>query len=222
MAESAMPRVAPIAPVARWPSVAPAAASAPLSPGFPARPEGKAFAPAPQVPISRALGPADFAAIGKEIAPKQNDTPILATPRLAALARRAMPEHVLERERNSDAVAPLRSSEGPPYASSVGEWRIEAAGSAPAPASRVPAPEPIRAASEPTALRDRASPANPVPVPSPAHSRSPESGNIYLDGHQVGYWMVERLAREAGRPPSGATGFDPKLGAIWPGAPILP
>jgi len=57
--------------------------------------------------------------------------------------------------------------------------------------------------------------------PSQPASSGPEMGNIMLDGQLVGHWMSDRLAREAHRAPSGPTGFDPKLGFVWPGAPIV-
>ena len=71
-----------------------------------------------------------------------------------------------------------------------------------------------------TAPRDPARPLD-VALRAQPTSSGPEMGNITLDGHQIGHWMSERLAREANRAPTGPTGFDPKLGVIWPGAPIL-
>jgi hypothetical protein len=43
-------------------------------------------------------------------------------------------------------------------------------------------------------------------------------GDVYLDGTRLGQWVADRLARDAGRPQSGTTGFDPRLGPAWPGA----
>ena len=51
-------------------------------------------------------------------------------------------------------------------------------------------------------------------------SAGSEMGHVFLDGQLVGRWMRGHLAQLATRPPSGSTGFDPKLGMIWPGAPI--
>jgi hypothetical protein len=46
----------------------------------------------------------------------------------------------------------------------------------------------------------------------------PTQGDVFLDGSRVGRWMSDQLAREADHPASGVTGFDPRLGAVWPGA----
>ncbi len=43
---------------------------------------------------------------------------------------------------------------------------------------------------------------------------------VVLDGAAIGRWMDQRLARAATRPPSGLTGFDPRLSPIWPTAPV--
>lgn len=51
-------------------------------------------------------------------------------------------------------------------------------------------------------------------------SAGSETGHVFLDGQLVGRWMREHLAQLAARPPSGSTGFDPKLSMMWPGAPI--
>jgi hypothetical protein len=43
-------------------------------------------------------------------------------------------------------------------------------------------------------------------------------GDVFLDGARMGHWVAGQLAREAGRPQRGGTGFDPRLGARWPGS----
>jgi hypothetical protein len=53
---------------------------------------------------------------------------------------------------------------------------------------------------------------------SPGSASPPTSGDVYLDGTRLGTWMTNHLAREASRPPSGATGFDPRMSIAWPGA----
>jgi hypothetical protein len=40
-------------------------------------------------------------------------------------------------------------------------------------------------------------------------------GTIMLDGHPVGNWMGNRMAREAGRPGAGTTSFDPRQAPAW-------
>lgn len=60
-----------------------------------------------------------------------------------------------------------------------------------------------------------AMPAAPVAT---APSTGPVQGDVFLDGARVGRWMSDRLARDVDRPQSGVTGFDPRLGAAWPGS----
>ncbi len=43
-------------------------------------------------------------------------------------------------------------------------------------------------------------------------------GRLEIDGALLGRFVAEHLAREAGRPPSGMTGFDPLLSPQWAGA----
>lgn len=43
-------------------------------------------------------------------------------------------------------------------------------------------------------------------------------GRLEIDGALLGRFVAEHLAREAGRPPSGMTGFDPRLSPEWAGA----
>ncbi len=57
-----------------------------------------------------------------------------------------------------------------------------------------------------------------APVAEAGQEGGREGGAVYLDGMLVGRWMEERLARAAGRPSGGATGFDPRMGPSWPGA----
>ena len=44
-------------------------------------------------------------------------------------------------------------------------------------------------------------------------------GEIILDGVRLGRWMADRLARATERPPSGMTGFDPRVSPNHAGAP---
>ncbi len=80
------------------------------------------------------------------------------------------------------------------------------------------------------ALQPGAAPAGPQAAPrlasgsaaaapvGAAPSSGPVQGDVYLDGARVGRWMSNRLAREVERPQAGVTGFDPRLGAAWPGS----
>lgn len=45
-------------------------------------------------------------------------------------------------------------------------------------------------------------------------------GILYMDGAQLGRWVVERLAKYASRPTAGTTGIDPRITASYPGAPV--
>ena len=41
------------------------------------------------------------------------------------------------------------------------------------------------------------------------------SGTVLLDGRLVGEWLMDRMARDAGRPGAGTTSFDPGQAAAW-------
>lgn len=41
---------------------------------------------------------------------------------------------------------------------------------------------------------------------------------MFLDGHYVGRWLSDHMAREASRPSATTTGFDPRLTPSYPGA----
>lgn len=79
----------------------------------------------------------------------------------------------------------------------------------------------------PAALPQTIPAAAPRPAPSYAppasSSRTREGsmrGDVFLDGARVGRWMSEQMARDAGRPNTGPTGFDPRRSAAWPGAAV--
>ena len=40
-------------------------------------------------------------------------------------------------------------------------------------------------------------------------------GTVLLDGRLVGEWLMDRMARDAGRPGAGTTSFDSRQGAAW-------
>ena len=68
---------------------------------------------------------------------------------------------------------------------------------------------------EPAALSQAAG------VPEQEAERDDErvlEGRLEIDGALLGRFVAEHLAREAGRPPSGMTGFDPLLSPQWAGA----
>lgn len=85
-----------------------------------------------------------------------------------------------------------------------------------APVSGAAAPEPARQFPLPRAASSG--------LPSAARQQSrpaplPTSVEVVLDGTAIGRWMDQRLARAATRPPSGVTGFDPRLSPVWTTAP---
>jgi hypothetical protein len=45
-------------------------------------------------------------------------------------------------------------------------------------------------------------------------------GDVLLDGAQVGRWISTAMAREAGRPPTAARGFNTRMTPAWPGFPL--
>lgn len=55
-------------------------------------------------------------------------------------------------------------------------------------------------------------------APPPRQAQGPTGGDVFLDGTRVGRWLSDTLAREAGGPATGGTGFDPRLSPTWPGA----
>jgi len=56
-----------------------------------------------------------------------------------------------------------------------------------------------------------------VAIPERKPDGGPNQGDVFLDGTRVGRWMSDYLAREAGRPQGGSTGFDPRMSPGWPG-----
>ncbi len=56
-----------------------------------------------------------------------------------------------------------------------------------------------------------------VAAPQPAGRNESESGGgtVMLDGRLVGQWLSEHMGREASRPPSGTSFFDPRQTPAW-------
>ena len=55
------------------------------------------------------------------------------------------------------------------------------------------------------------------PEATTAGASGPAQGDVFLDGARVGHWLGEMLARAAGGPARGSTGFDSRMGPRWPG-----
>lgn len=61
----------------------------------------------------------------------------------------------------------------------------------------------------------------PSAVPPPTDTRGTSmQGDVYLDGTRLGRWVADYLSKAVDRPRSGTTGFDPRMTATWPGAPV--
>ena len=54
-----------------------------------------------------------------------------------------------------------------------------------------------------------------APQPQPREQSEGSGGTVMLDGHLVGYWLTERMAREASRPLGGTSFFDPRQAPAW-------
>lgn len=107
--------------------------------------------------------------------------------------------------------------------------RLPGSPTTPPPTSVPVAPPDVIPRTEPTALQQQSDPkvtprpSLSSPMPSFAPSVQPQSqpqlsGDVYLDGTRLGRWITNHLGREASRPPSGATAFDPRMGISWSGA----
>ena len=90
------------------------------------------------------------------------------------------------------------------------------------PAARmVPTPAKPAAIFSPTSsVAPPASPSYAPPAASPRTRETSVRGDVFFDGVRVGRWMSEQMARDAGRPNTGPTGFDPRRSPTWPGAAV--
>lgn len=101
---------------------------------------------------------------------------------------------------------------------------------APAASAAMPRTRPLPQASRAATATAPASPLFDAGPPAAPSGPSPASaggtvsihGDVFLDGARVGHWFGETLAASAARPPSGYSGVDPRLGPLWPGAPVVP
>ncbi|HEX3350112.1 MAG TPA: hypothetical protein VHS58_18640 [Acetobacteraceae bacterium] len=209
---SKVPDTAPGAPAAAAPpvvrilteaSAAPARAAAPVNLDASRddlRTQRAEAQPAPAPVVSIALPPQPPAA------------PVVIVERVAAVPsifanRAADPVPVASVPPATGAVAP--NTAAPPATGAV-------APNTAAPPARAVAPQiiaPVQAAAPAAAY-----PATPAAPPArETGSGGPTSGDVYLDGARMGRWISDQLARDAARPASGVTGFDPRLGPAWPG-----
>lgn len=54
-----------------------------------------------------------------------------------------------------------------------------------------------------------------APASAPREAEGQTGGVVMLDGRLVGQWMMDRMGREASRPPAGMTGFNARQGVAW-------
>lgn len=210
-ATPASPRLSSASPPARVAVAAPSVAPGPL-------PSSSAPAP-PPAPVVSASSPPP---LGPNLSPRQ----ALLPRDLAAIALN------VPLPRSAEASSPVvnrvnaHPSQGPSSplrlpASAV----VPTVAALPTPASATyallpnPALAPAASAAPRAAPASAVAPAGPVAVAGAAASGA-ICGDVFLDGERVGQWLGELLAREASRPLSGATGFDPRLSPSWPGAPV--
>ena len=210
------------APIPTW--VAPILQSEPVLPTSPVAVQtvlpvttSPAAAPSLPVPSSQPLTAAAPSVMA--IAPPPPPPPIILPPPPVAPARLPEPQNMAPQP-----VAPvaLPSLVGH-TAAAMPHAHVDAAQVAPPavlhvtlPATPAVSPQqaaaPVRAP-EPVAPTTQPPPSN-APVEPP---QQPISGVLEIDGAALGRWLSEHLAREVTRPPSGMTGFDTRLGPIWPG-----
>jgi len=215
---------APVAPqpdLGLLPAGTPAASPAPAAP-----PAASSAAPTPRAqPLSQARAPrsldiVDLQSFARRLTPP--DAPPAPAPAMTVPTQDPTVYRTDIRRGTQPAPRPMLAAPPPAGQSSraAGERRIErvvAPTSPAAPAIPVPvAPTPGPMA--PGAATPFARPA--APPPRTADAPASGHGDVYLDGTLIGRWMVDHLAQEAGRPPAGLTGFDPRMSRIWPGAPI--
>ncbi len=201
------------------PAAPPAAILAPEAEAAlpPTAAETASIAPALAHPASSA-GPAGAPLATTERA-LPSETALAPAGSLAAEAPRSLPSA-------APAVAsraPLAPSAEPPARSLALPARplapkievsVAASSAEPAAFALPPSLAPIIPASSEAGRRDV--PAAPRDAGAPVSG--PTCGDVFLDGVRVGTWIADHLARAAGGPARGATGFDPRLGPRWPGA----
>jgi len=170
-------------------------------------------APAPAAPIAAiapraAPGLADFAAHGRALAARAEESAPapahIAVPELAdPMPWPTMPARA----------APAAPPAAPPIAPSA------------ALSAELTYPDTPRAAAAPLAPSPQAyaAPAAPTPAhaasgPDPSHQApATASVEITLDGAVLSRWMGDALSRQATRPPATAAAFDPRLSPAWTG-----
>jgi hypothetical protein len=129
------------------------------------------------------------------------------------------------------SAAEAKARTNPPLDHELG-WLSERPGPPPTSSSRLaapaalekrdaPVPSNISIAPQQMRLQSQSSELGQNPAASPptgGDSRPGVGGSLYMDGAQIGRWILDRIADRASRPVSGYSGFDPKLTPSFPGA----
>lgn len=178
--------------------------------------------PGPLAPITRGLIASELAAFAHKLTPPTapfSEPPMARLMAFAPATANQPARPMTSRQSWSGPAdeAPWLPHPGGRY---TDQQRIETAPRATPIRSVAPLPVPIATSAQPGPAPDLPQRASERSWTGSREATGPDDGNIYLDGHLVGRWMSSHLAREAGRPPAGPTGFDARASIIWPGAPI--
>lgn len=170
--------------------------------------------PAPAAPVT--AGPRPFErAVPATPSSAQIDATI-AAPQPSVQAPTPPMVPVAKHQDNAPTTAPIRRTiEGSKPAHPIAPLPTQAPAQPQSPIA------PTRAIFQATTQPNPTAPStNPMPSVAPQNqpaAQGPISGDVYLDGSRLGQWMANHLARETARPPTGSTGFDPRMGIVWPG-----
>jgi hypothetical protein len=185
-----------------------------------------------------ALAAAELAGLASRLSPLRAEEPLVQVParrpqaqELAAFARSSMPTPPIVLPERGERAAAIQLTYPAPAAArypanersdgdrDLSEGSVVAVANEPARVATAPVAGSSSSAA-PMAPMLRADPPAAMPAAEQQRTAGPDMGHVFLDGHLVGRWMREHLAQMAARAPSGGTGFDMKLGTIWPGAPV--
>lgn len=184
---------------------------------------------APAIPASRAAVEAPKVTFPKASSSKapvltMKEQRALPPPPVGAASGRAISQAAVRAtpSRSESAAPPAsRAASSSPVGTSVAPPPRPSTGNQALRRSEGAAPTTARAADAPVAALPQRLPAVRTEANSneKTESRSgPAEGDVYLDGALVGRWLSRYLAREAGLPSSGPTGFDPRRTPQRPGA----
>lgn len=139
----------------------------------------------------------------------------------AAMAEAAMTEAAMTPAiaASAELVPAVMAPGGPPLVSAAPAGAAEMVSAAPVSAWAMPDLPGSGPAWRGAATREPMAQAAPDEAQGSAEgAETALEGRLELDGAVLGRFVAEMLAREAGRPASGMTGFDPLVSPAWPGA----